>query len=197
MSIKTNIPQIAALKNEVERLIGHPLNTHNGFLELVGKIEDKQRDHISESTLERLWGYSTRRCDSVSEHTLNILCRYVGSLSWKDFCILLKRSSPRESEEFTSLSGIDVSSLKSGDKLCLRWMPDRKIEVEYQGEFRFKVLSSTNSSINAGDSFSCLQIEQGRELFLDKYSRKGECGLSSYVIGRDHGITSAELLVEH
>ena len=34
------------------------------------------REHISPTTLERVWGYSTRHYDTVSRCTLDVLARY-------------------------------------------------------------------------------------------------------------------------
>lgn len=69
MSIKSNIPQIALLRQCVEERFGKPLTVHADFVELVSQIEILLRQHISESTLERVWGYSTRGYDTVSLRT--------------------------------------------------------------------------------------------------------------------------------
>lgn len=84
MSIPSNIPQVTALKQAVENLFDEPLQTHNSFIRLVGGIEDALNEHMSESTLERLWGYSTRRCEVVSVRTLNVLAKFAGSSSWDE-----------------------------------------------------------------------------------------------------------------
>lgn len=192
MSVKRNIPQIESLILAVEHVVGKPLMTHNDFLSLVDAIGDAQNDHMSESTLERLWGYSTRNCEAVSVRTLNVLSRYVGASSWKGFCDGLGSTSPKESEEIAVGEFIDVSALDSGAVLKLGWMPDRMITIEYQGEFRFRVLNSENSSISPGDSFSCYQIRKGRELYLEKYMRSDSDKMSCYVVGQNHGITFIE-----
>ena len=101
MSVSVNIPEITALRSKVEAKYGEPLETHNGFILLVGAIEAEVREHVSESTLERMWGYSTREAASISLRTLNVLSRYVGEASWKGFCEELKTSSLVESEEFS------------------------------------------------------------------------------------------------
>ena len=80
-----NIPEIVILRNRVEEAFGKPLESHNAFISLVGAIESAVREHLSESTLERMWGYSTRETNAISLRTLNVLSRYVGSSSWKGF----------------------------------------------------------------------------------------------------------------
>lgn len=193
MSVSVIIPEIAVLRSRVEAIFGKPLETHNAFISLVGAIEDSIREHLSESTLERMWGYSTREASAVSIRTLDVLSRYVGFSSWKSFCADLKASSPRESEEFSGESMIS-SGLTVGTRLSLGWLPDRLIEVEYQGGNRFIVRESLNSSLKPGDSFECIQIQKGRPLYLDRFRRAGSQTEARYVAGERSGLTLVKYL---
>lgn len=188
MSVSVNIPEITALRSKVEEKYGEPLETHNGFILLVGAIEAEVREHVSESTLERMWGYSTREAAYISLRTLNVLSRYVGASSWKGFCEELKTSSQVESEEFSGDS-IVTAALSAGKRLRLGWLPDRMITVEYLGMNRFVVIESLNSSLRPGDSFECLQIQVGRPLYLDRFRRTGADGEARYVAGERSGLT--------
>ena len=188
MSVSVNIPEITALRSRVEEKYGEPLETHNGFILLVGAIEAEVREHVSESTLERMWGYSTREAAYISLRTLNVLSRYVGASSWKGFCEELKTSSQVESEEFSGDS-IVTAALAAGKRLQLGWLPDRMITVEYLGMNRFVVIESLNSSLRPGDSFECLQIQVGRPLYLDRFRRTGADGEARYVAGERSGLT--------
>ena len=188
MSVSVNIPEITALRSRVEEKYGEPLETHNGFILLVGAIEAEVREHVSESTLERMWGYSTREAAYISLRTLNVLSRYVGASSWKGFCEDLKTSSQVESEEFSGES-IVTADLSAGKRLQLGWLPDRMITVEYRGMNRFVVIESLNSSLRPGDSFECLQIQVGRPLYLDRFRRTGADGEARYVAGERSGLT--------
>jgi hypothetical protein len=193
MSVPVNIPEIVILRNRVEESFGEPLETHNGFIMLVGAIEAKVREHLSESTLERMWGYSTRRADVISLRTLNVLSQFVGSSSWKEFCADIKKTSPRESEEFGGESIIS-SNLEVGAHIRLGWSPDRLIEIEYQGNNRFVILDSKNSSLKPGDNFECIQIQAGRPLYLDRFRHCGSEDEYRYVAGERNGLTVAEVL---
>lgn len=193
MSIKTNIPQIYALKAAVEKSFGMPLRTHDGFLALVGKIENTLHEHISESTLERMWSYSTRETDALSLRTLDVLSKYAGYASWDDFCQRLKDESPVESEELMR-DGILTADLEKGSVIRLGWLPDRVIEAEYLGETRFIIRSSLNSSLKPGDSFKCLQFQKGVPLFLDCFRREGDEKEHRYVAGERNGLTVIEIL---
>ena len=193
MSVSVNIPEITALRSRVEEKYGEPLETHNGFILLVGAIEAEVREHVSESTLERMWGYSTREAAYISLRTLNVLSRYVGASSWKGFCEDLKTSSQVESEEFSGDS-IVTAALAAGKRLQLGWLPDRMITVEYLGKNRFVVIESLNSSLRPGDSFECLQIQVGRPLYLDRFRRADADGEARYVAGERSGLTLVKLL---
>ena len=193
MSVSVNIPEITVLRSSVEEKYGKMLETHNGFIALVSDIEAKVREHVSESTLERMWGYSTREADAVSLRTLNVLSRYVGASSWKGFCVDLKNSSQAESEEFSGDS-IVSSTLVAGNRLHLGWLPDRIITVEYLGMNRFVVIESINSSLQPGDSFECIQIQAGRPLYLDRFRREGADGEARYVAGERNGLTLVKIL---
>lgn len=193
MSVSASRPEIHVLRQRVEETFGGSLATHNAFLALVDAIGLKLREHISESTLERLWGYSTRDAEAVSLRTLDVLARYTGADSWQAFCANLKASSPDESEEFSGAS-IVSASLEPGARLQLGWLPDRVITLEYQGENRFVVCESQNSSLKPGDSFECLQFQVGRPLYMDRFRRAGSLSETRYVAGERNGLTSAQVL---
>ncbi len=193
MSVSAHIPEITVLRTKVEEKYGKMLETHNGFISLVGAIESAVREHVSESTLERMWGYSTRGTDAISLRTLNVLSRYVGAPSWKEFCVDLKNSSPVESEEFSGDS-IVSAAMVAGQRLQLGWLPDRLITVEYLGRNRFVVIESLNSSLQPGDSFECLQIQAGRPLYLDRFRRANVDGEARYVAGERSGLTLVKVL---
>ena len=188
MSVSVIIPEIVALRQRVEATFGKPLATHNSFIALVDAIESSVKEHLSESTLERMWGYSTRGTDAISLRTLDVLSRYVGAVSWKGFCTDLKESSGVESEEFGGESIISFS-LEIGTSLRLGWLPNRLITVQYLGNNRFVVTESLNSSLIPGDSFECLQIQAGRPLYLDRFLRAGSDTESRYVAGEKNGLT--------
>ncbi len=193
MSVSVNIPEIAALRSRVEEVFGQPLQTHNSFIALADVVEASHREHLSESTLERLWGYSTRNTCFVSVRTLDVLSRFVGASSWKSYCAALKASSPVESEEFSGESVLSTR-LVPGSRLQLGWFPDRLVTVSYIGCNRFVVEESLNSSLQPGDSFECLQIQPGRPLYLDRFRRAGSASESRYVAGERHGLTSVKNL---
>lgn len=196
MAIQANIPQIAALRRDIENKEGYALSTHLHFVALTEKIEDRLREHVSPSTLERVWGYSTRHYDTVSRRTLDVLARYVGCDNWEKYAELLRNTSGRESEEFTD-GVLSTASLAIGTRLLIGWQPDRLCEVRYLGDCRFVVERVENSSaLHTGDSFSCMQFQLGQEMYMDHFQHANaptETNLR-YAVGQSHGLTTLEIL---
>ena len=191
MSIQANIPQIAALRGEIEVAESNALLTHLHFVALTEKIEQRLHEHISPTTLERVWGYSTRHYDKVSRRTLDVLARYIGADGWDDYVGRLRSTAGRESEEFTN-DILNVSSLAVGTRLLIGWQPDRLCEIRYLGDYRFVVERVENSALRVGDSFSCLQFQLGKELYMDCFQRAGDPSeeKARYAVGQSHGLTT-------
>ena len=196
MVIKRNIPQISALRQHVERRFGKKLAVHADFQALTAAIEAALRLHISETTLERVWGYSTRGYDTVSLHTLNVLAAYAEGCSWEDFCKLLQEGTNCESDFFNT-EHIDSRELKEGDRLQIGWLPDRICEIRYLGENRFLAERCENSKLQTGDTFSCLQFTLGRPLTMTDLHRGNVLLGSTYVVGQKNGITTLVTELTH
>lgn len=192
MNIKTDIPQIASLRQHIERSIDFPLNTHGDFLRLSAGIEFTLREHMSESTLERLWGYSTRGYETVSVRTLNVLCRFIGHSSWEHFCDSLS-AGLNDSELFTGTT-IDTAALAVGTRIRIGWQPDRLCIIRYLGDNRFIAEKTENSTMQAGDTFSCLQFQKGKELHLDDFRKADPTERFRYVVGINSGLTTLEII---
>ena len=195
MSIQRDIPQITALRERVESRFGKKLNVHADFLALGAVIEREQRQHISESTLERVWGYSTRGYNTISQHTLDILSQYAAGCYWEDFCHLLHIESGSESK-FFNVAQILTSELSVGDRLQIGWLPNRLCEVRYLGNNRFVAEHCENAKMQEGDTFSCLQFSLGRELILTDFHQVATPNTNHhlYIVGTQNGLTTLRLL---
>ena len=192
MNIKTDTPQIRLLKQKVEDSIDFPLSTHGDFLRLSAGIEFTLREHMSESTLERLWGYSTRGYESVSTRTLNVLSRFVGYHSWEEFCCK-SETEQTESEMFTG-EAISSSVLAVGVRIRLGWPPDRMCVVRHLGNNRYIAEETHNSSMQPGDTFSCLIFQKGRQLQMDNFCKNGTTEMQRYIVGINTGLTILEII---
>ena len=192
MNIKTDTPQIKLLKQKVKEAIDFPLSTHGDFLRLSAGIEFTLREHMSESTLERLWGYSTRRYETVSIRTLNVLSRFVGYHGWEEFCSICENNET-ESEMFTGES-ISSSVLAVGVRIRIGWPPDRLCIIRYLGSNRYIAEETHNSTMQPGDTFSCLQFQKGRQLQMDNFCKDGSSEMQRYVVGINTGLTTLEII---
>ena len=193
MSIKIDSPQIKALITEIENITGN-ISGHDKFVKIANLIESKSKEHISITTLERIWGYSTRNASNVSERTLDILASVVGAKSWNDFCT--QQSSNKESELFENNDTINCDNIEKGTLIRLGWQPDRICIVEYLGNYRFVAVESENATIKPGDTFRCLKIQKGKEFHMDNFTRCNEPTTSNaqYVVGRTNGLSIVEII---
>ena len=191
MKIGINTPQIKAIRAEVEKRIGN-VNGHDKLARLESMIEVKCKEHISITTLQRLWGYSTRKAENISERILDIIAKFIDAENWENFCRILGESE--DSEIFESKDIISCKDLKEGSRLRLGWLPDRTCEIEYLGGNRFVAVKTENATIRPGDTFRCIQFQKGRELYMDNFTRNGEPESfdTRYVVGKTNGLTTLE-----
>ena len=194
MSINIDSPQLAALRDEVEEKVGK-MYSHSNLTHLSGLIGYKCKEHISVTTLERIWGYSTRNASKISVRTLDVIARFVDSTDWEAYCKRLHDNCQKNSAIFQTAGSINSCDLTTGTRLRLAWQPDRVCEVEYLGNNRYIAVKCENSSMRPGDSFSCLRIMKGRELYMENFARNGEETTGEcYVVGQISGLTTAEII---
>lgn len=191
MAIKTDSPQVAALKMAVEKRFGRPIETRSDFSSLVIDIEIITHEHISENTLRRLYG-KIPGYDTVFTRTLDVLSLYLGYRHWKAFQASLKDAA-KESDVVTGESSIKTEDLKPGDKVRIAWLPDRECVVEYVGGRIFKAVSAYNSTLQVGDTFECSMMLKNYPLFVDNLVHGGEI-CQRYSIGLTNGLTVLEKL---
>lgn len=194
MSIKSDNPQIHALRERVENKFGKTLYVHSDFIDLMNDIEMELRLHISETTLERVWSYSTRGYDNVSFRTLDVLSRYACNVNWENFCELLKKENKKESEVFDA-EMILSKDLNVGDRISFSWIPDRYCEARYLGDDKFIAEHCENSTMQEGDTFVCSQFILGKELQMKLTTVNSQQTSSKvYIVGKKHGLTSLRRL---
>ena len=183
------IPELNFLLKSVEKVYGRRVATTTDFESLSVVIEHEIGELLSASTLKRLWGYvGDRRVPRAD--TLDILSKYCGKKDFREFCAWLAEESGVDSE-FISSRFIRSCDLAAGDNLALGWAPDRLVRVAYLGGERFRVISSGNSKLKAGDEFEADGFLLNFPLYITAIYREGEV-LPSYVAGRVHGLSVLE-----
>ena len=193
-SLSRNIPEVIALRKEIEQHLGRSLQSPSDFEYFIGQIWEKQRQVISLSTIKRLWGY----IDSNGQprlSTLNTLSQFLGYADWSAYLVVLEQRTESESAWFNG-EGIRSSELTKGDLVEVSWQPNRVCRFRYLGDNHFVVESSKNAKLQTGDSFDAIAFTIGKPMFLDNLKRQ-ECVTTSYVAGKKNGITSVQLIVDN
>lgn len=191
MKIKTTDPEIAALRNAVEQKFGTKILSPRHFVALSENIGDTAREYLSETTLQRIWLYK-KGYDTVSVHTLNVLCHYAGFLDWDSFCNQFRAESPVESYMFEKRS-LDLDRLKVGTIIHIAWLPDRDCTLRYLGHHRFEAIETHQSKLANGDIFTCHLLQLGREAYIELLRDDTEM---SYIIGKVNGLTDLSVISE-
>ena len=192
MAVRTESQLVTYLKLEVERAFGHPVSTPSDFIQVAALVESKTHEHISDSTIKRLWkpalAYKT-----VSERTLNVISSFLGYSSFRAFCDSLAGLGLDDSEMSRAPSAIFSGELTRGVILEIAWLPDRECTLKYLGDLKFEVIREKNASISEGDTFLCASFAKGRPLYADNLYHQGEL-IGSYVMGKQHGLTKAVIV---
>lgn len=135
--------------------------------------------------MKRLWGYLDEGV-STRQSTLITLSQFLGYKDWEDF--QQKVGLPHEQQSSPIMSRrLSVSSLHTTQKLKLVWQPGRKCIVEYLGDLNFRVLESTNTRLQVGDTFQCSMIVSGEPLYIDNLCQEGHAPIA-YVCGKQSGV---------
>lgn len=191
--IDRNMPELAYLLTEVERKYGRRIATTTDFESLSVVIEHHIGEHISSSTLKRLWGYvSLNPTPRVA--TLDVLSRFIGHRDFRAFCKYLKDAQIYASNFFTSKYQT-VAELKPDTVVHIGWAPNRLVKMRYIGNHQFEVISSENSQLRPGDLFELSEIIVGYPLFISRILRNGAY-TPSYVAGQIDGINLLKLETE-
>jgi hypothetical protein len=192
MAIRTDSPQVAALKLAVEKRFGRVVQTRSDFSSLVSDIEIITHEHISENTLRRIYGKITGY-ETVFTRTLDVLSLYVGYKHWNAFLTSFNGAAKESDVVVGGELSIKTEDLKPGDRIRIAWLPDRECIVEYIDGRMFKAVSAYNSILQVGDTFECSMMLKNYPLFIDNLVHGGEI-CQRYLIGLSNGLTILEKL---
>lgn len=174
----------ADLRELVEQTAGRKMSTPKDFDFLSGMIFERTHEQINSFTLKRFWGYINR--GGCGKTTLNIMCRFVGYIDWDIFCL---KNAPNQQEESGQIinNQINLHELKRGDKILLRWQPNREVVFRFEGMDMFTVVESKNSKLQIGDTFHTSTIIANQPLLLTCLVQEGKAP-QNYVCGQKHGV---------
>lgn len=175
------------LRQAVIKTACRKIETPKDFEYLVIRIEDITNIRLSTTTLKRFLGYIPNESNKTPrKYTLNVLALFVGYRNFDLFCKSIDNSHKEESN-FINNKSLNTSSLSIGDMLKIMWSPDRTIFIVYLGQDMYRVTKSTNSKLQAGDTFHCKGFIENEPLTLFSLHRDGMIP-TNYVCGKDNGI---------
>jgi len=184
-------PEVLELRKEIENFVERKMRTPADFEFLSMRIQDKEKEYMSPTTLKRLWGY-IKGGDNTRASTLVILSRFVGYKDWDAFLMHLSERADLQSAPILARS-MKSSQLSKGDKIAVDWFPNRYCVFLYLGDNNFRVVESRNSKLQADDSFSCSLFLEGYPLYLTNMVQRGEF-VGNYIVGIKKGINGFKLI---
>ena len=174
------------LLTDVEERMGRGMLSPKDFEFLHNVIDVDLNEHVSVSTLKRLWGYS-KYLSSPSVSTLSTLSRLVGFRDWETYKAQREIDNKTPSAQVLSDKITVDTDLAVGDRIRLTWSPLRVCEVVYRGDNEFEVVASQNTGIKVGNWFSCSLIVSGEPLWLSNLRQYGKAPVA-YVCGKQGGV---------
>ena len=182
---------LEALVKITNENLGSTPATPTEFCEAIMKIRKKTGRSISLSSVKRIWGYVSY--DSFPSATiLNTLAQFNGFKSWDTF-LLGDNGSVSDDSAFIEESVVSAEKLHEGDRLLLQWGKDKSCELEYLGQYRFRINRSRNIKLQPGDRCKINIICLRHPIFVSEIERDG-MHIPAYIGARKGGITSITLI---
>jgi len=135
------------IKEQIEKKLGRSIRYHSDLEYLCAEIEKETKQKISLNTLKRLFGF----IEGVTEprlFTLDTIALYLGFTNWDVYLLSLDQSG---NSGFNSLQEIKIESLPVLSIVEFGYEPDRIVQIRYEGNNQFKVISSKNSKLLVND----------------------------------------------
>lgn len=177
------------IKEQIETKLGRIVRYHSDLECLCIEIEKDTKQKISLNTLKRLFGFIS----GVSEprlFTLDTIALYLGYSNWDVYLLSLERSG---NSGFNSLLEIKIESLPLFSIVEFGYEPDRTVQVRYDGENQFKVISSKNSKLLEHDLLEITHFVFNYPLVILNVIRVGK-SLGRFTAGKVGGLTVLKLI---
>ncbi len=179
----------ALIIKEIEEKFGTPIKYPKDCESLSNSIQLNCNKVISVTTLKRLMGF-VKQVEQPHRYTLDIIANYIGYKDWDD---VIRFVGSKDNSSFFQLEGIDVSTLRKGNKIEFTYEPKRFVVLSYLGDTKFKVKESKNSKLQKDDLISFTYITLNHPLISSEVIRNGN-SLGKFTAGKVNGITSIKIL---
>lgn len=158
-------PEILQLRMDIEQNISRRILTPYDFEFLAGAIWERIHEHLSPTTLKRLWGYIDG-ADTARRTTLCLLSQFLGYKDWEDYLSHLSFRTDIESRTFLG-DGVHTSDLSVGNQVEVTWLPNRRCVFRYDGNNCFTVIEAANAKLHVGDTFTANYFFKNQPMYLD------------------------------
>ena len=174
------------LKQKVGQKAGFSPETSRDFDDLSQLIQEATGEYLSPTTLKRIWGYLQNEQVQTRRHTNDVLARYVGFTNYRTF---VDEIAKKQGVQSMILANNKVTSdeLSIGQRLCITWLPDRRIVVDHLGDGHFLVSEAENAKLTVGDTFTCHLMIQDEPLYIDNVAHQGTI-FPAYIAGKIDGV---------
>lgn len=168
---------------QLKRKSGLSLTTPNDIEALALDIQTVTGERLGINTLKRLTGFiGDEREPRLT--TLQIIAQYLGYATWEQ---AMDMDGCENSDFDTTPEELRSCDLTTGTMVEVRYLPDRRVLFQYQGDNWFVVLESENSKLHAGDKAAITILIQDYPLVATDVIREGN-NLGSFTAGKSQGI---------
>ena len=185
--MKIEDAHLEKLKHDVGESCSLKLNTSKNFEILKYLIKERNGDHLSVTTLKRIWGY-VEGYQGIREDSLNILSRFLGYPDWKTYVADRCGDKKKRSSHFIITNALLVEDIETNEMLEIFWEPKRRLLLKCLGKGQFETIEAENSKITAGDTFRCERFIIGEPLYINNLIHNGE-EPRLFVAGKTGGLT--------
>ncbi len=180
-----------SIQKQLRQKSGLKLETAAEVEQLALDIESKTGEHLGVNTLKRMLGLADDEREP-RQTTLQVIAKYLGYDSWRTLLQLDDTSNSDFGHQPDLLRSCD---LEVNDVVEVRYIPDRRLVMDYMGDNRFFVSHSENSKVKEGDIVTITVFIQGYPLIATEVSRQGK-SLGSFTAGKTQGITFSKYGIE-
>lgn len=177
------------IRVKLEAKLGKEIRLSADCAILALDIEQVTHEHIGVNTLKRLLGFIRDEREPRAS-TLDIIANYMGFKSWNAF---IDAENPSNSDFKEPANGIDVSQLPIGAKVQIEYYPNRRVVMENQGCFIFRVIRSENSKLQVDDVLEVHHIIPSYPLIASDVIRAGK-SLGLFTAGKASGLSSVTII---
>ncbi len=156
------------IRNKIEQKFGQRVRYSKDCDILAQQISDVTNIKISGSTIKRLFGM-VKGTKEPRLYTLDVIAAYLGYPSFDD--LISEFNTSNSLEDDNAINEVKIEQLSKGEKVLVRYEPDKKLIIECLSNSVFQVLESVNTVLKPLDKIKLNQIVVSYPLFISEVVR--------------------------